>query len=373
MFLSREESDLFLTLHCALMQYVNRQLNVLDPPEALYPAFPADQRCLVVKAFLSRLDLLDSFIAANPAALSQDELEIVSGWRYLVSGRFIALRQLRKHMILVRGDESPTAYAVLGLSEPMESVIPQPLPAMIETVLLPFRGRIIYDGMVAGFDVRFGPGTRRRFEQDFRVAKARNRLLTALPKAPGSGLGGDPSLKPTPVGKPQPSLPFRQVLTQVVALTDAFCQAHLNEEYAVLCQKLAEKLAAKRPSPLLQGRPETWACGIIRTIGWVNFLGDRSQSPHLKLPVIDRAFGVAESTGQGKAKAIRQLLKIRRFDYRWIRPTQWESNLMIWTLQNSNGFMIDIRQQPLEMQRAAFKQGLIPYVPADREAAAVRE
>jgi hypothetical protein len=64
-------------------------------------------------------------------------------------------------------------------------------------------------------------------------------------------------------------------------MTDAFCQAHLNEEYAVLCRLLAEKLAAKRPSPLLRGKLETWACGIIRAVGWVNFLGDRSQSPHL--------------------------------------------------------------------------------------------
>ncbi len=103
--------------------------------------------------------------------------------------------------------------------------------------------------------------------------------------------------------KPVPAV--GQVLTQIVGLTDTFCQAHLNEEYAVLCRKLGEKLAAKRPSPLLRGKLETWACGIIRTIGWVNFLDDRSQSPHLKLPVIDRAFGVAESTGQGKAKLIR--------------------------------------------------------------------
>jgi hypothetical protein len=35
--------------------------------------------------------------------------------------------------------------------------------------------------------------------------------------------------------------------------------------------------------------------------------------------------------------------------------------------------MIDIREQPVTMQRAAFKQGLIPYVPADRAAAAVQE
>ena len=73
------------------------------------------------------------------------------------------------------------------------------------------------------------------------------------------------------------------VLELIVAMTDQFCREKLNEEYAVLCRRLAEKLARKRPSPLLGGKPETWACGIIRTIGWVNFLDDSSNKPHMKL------------------------------------------------------------------------------------------
>ena len=32
---------------------------------------------------------------------------------------------------------------------------------MIETVLLPFRDKIIYDGIVNGFNVTFGTGSRR--------------------------------------------------------------------------------------------------------------------------------------------------------------------------------------------------------------------
>ena len=79
----------------------------------------------------------------------------------------------------------------------------------------------------------------------------------------------------------------------------------------------------------------------------------------MKLPVIDQALGVAESTGQGKAKAIRQLLRIHQFDHRWTLPSRWEKNPLIWILQDANGFMIDIRQQPVAMQRAAFEQGLI--------------
>lgn len=373
MLLPAQEAALLFKLHCALMQFVNEQLKVVGVPESVtpYATLPAENRRQVVQAFVRRLDLIDAFIATNPAGLSAAELEIVSSWRHLVSGRFIALRQLKKHMVLLACHGVPTAYGLVGLVDPLERVIPNPLPAMIETVLLPFRGKISYDGIVSTLNVTFGPGSRRAFEQDFRRAKAGNRVLTSLPEPPGKEPPGDLP-EPKRVRAPRQAVASaRQVLTEVVGMTDAFCQRRLNEEYAALCQKLAEKLAGKRPSPLLRGQPATWACGILRTIGWVNFLADRSQSPHLKLPEIDRAFGVAESTGQGKAKAIRRLLKIHQFDHRWMLPSRWESDPIIWTLQDSRGFLVDIRQQPVAMQRAAFRQGLIPYVPADRAAAAV--
>jgi hypothetical protein len=155
------------------------------------------------------------------------------------------------------------------------------------------------------------------------------------------------------------------VLEVIVAMTDQFCRERLNEEYAVLCRRLAEKLARKRPSPLLSGKPNTWACGIVRTIGWVNFLDDSSGKPHLKLTAIDKSFGVGESTGQGKSKTIRTLLKIRQFDHHWTLPSRMDDSPMIWMLE-VNGLFMDIRTCPREAQEIAFEKGLIPYIPADR-------
>jgi len=373
--LAPEDARLVFKLHSVLMQFVNDQLGIVSAKGAAVPytALPDEKRHQVARAFVRRLDLIDAFIAANPANLSPEELGIVSTWRHLVSGRFIAVRQLKAHMLMLPCDGSQAAFAVKGLSEPILRVIGKPLPAMIETVLLPFRGTITYDGIVNGFNITFGPGVRKGFERSLQAAKAGNLLVTSLPATPANASRND-APRPKRVRAPgQPAPTARQLLPQIVALTDAFCQAHLNEEYRALCRKLAEKLAAKRPSPLLRGALQTWACGIIRTIGWVNFLDDRSQSPHMKLPVIDRAFGVAESTGQGKAKAIRQLLKIRQFDHRWTLPSRWESTSIIWILTDPNGFMVDIREQPPAMQRAAFRQGLIPYVPADRAATAVQQ
>jgi len=162
----------------------------------------------------------------------------------------------------------------------------------------------------------------------------------------------------------EPSIPAtaRPAYDAIVALTDAFCREHLNGEYEALCRKLAGALSRKRPSPLLGGKPTTWACGIVRTIGWVNFLDDRSQKPHMKLTAIDKAFGVGESTGQGKSMLIRKMLKIKPLDPAWSLRSQMDRNPMAWMIE-INGFIVDARHLKREYQEEALRKGLIPYIP----------
>jgi hypothetical protein len=119
------------------------------------------------------------------------------------------------------------------------------------------------------------------------------------------------------------------VLRVVVGLIDQFCKQQLNDEYAILCRQLAEKLARKRPSPLLSGSPNTWASGIVRTVGWVNFLHDKSQTPYMCLSDIDAAFGISESTGAAKLATIRKLLRIHQLDPNWTLPSRLDDNPML--------------------------------------------
>jgi hypothetical protein len=66
---------------------------------------------------------------------------------------------------------------------------------------------------------------------------------------------------------------------EITQLTDAFSQAYLNDEYTQLCRELTATLCRKRLSPLVRGKANTWACGIIHAVGMVNFLFDSSQTP----------------------------------------------------------------------------------------------
>ncbi len=148
----------------------------------------------------------------------------------------------------------------------------------------------------------------------------------------------------------------------IVAMTDPVCKEHLDDEYAQLCRELTAALCRKRPSPLSQGRVETWACGIVYALGSVNFLFDKSQTPYLSAGDLCQLFGVSKSAGSAKARAIAKMLRMGPFDPRWYRPSQLGSNPLAWMVE-VNGFIVDARYESREFQEEAFRRGLIPYVP----------
>ncbi len=170
-----------------------------------------------------------------------------------------------------------------------------------------------------------------------------------------------------PASGEEPTVPAtaRPAYDAIVAMTDAFCRERLGGEYEALCRKLAGVLARKGPAPLARGKPESWASGIVRAVGWANFLGDPSQPHHMKMTDIDAGFGVSEATGSAKLKAIRDLLGINRLDPEWTLPSRMDRNPLIWLLE-VNGLLMDIRSCPREAQVVAFEKSLIPYIPADR-------
>ena len=152
----------------------------------------------------------------------------------------------------------------------------------------------------------------------------------------------------------------------IVAITDEFAQQHLNDEYAQMIRFATAALCRKRPSPLEKGRDKTWACGITHAIGMVNFLSDSSQTPHISVKELYKAFGVSASTGQAKSKQVRDTLKMHQMDPNWSLPSRLDKNPMAWMI-SVNGFIMDARTAPRDVQEMALAKGLIPYIPGEKD------
>lgn len=151
---------------------------------------------------------------------------------------------------------------------------------------------------------------------------------------------------------------------EIVALTDSYCAAHLNDEFRDLCRTCAADACATQV-PVTSGKVAGWAAGVVYEVAFVNFLtGDPSQQFHTPPDEIAKRIGVSPATMHNKAKAIRTALDIVRTDPRYSTRRMNDKNPLNWIL-SVNGFLMDIRQAPREAQVEAFRKGLIPYIPAD--------
>lgn len=83
---------------------------------------------------------------------------------------------------------------------------------------------------------------------------------------------------------------YRERFVEIVALTNEFCDWHLNYEYKAVSRKMAASLC-QEGSPLLRGKVASWACGLMYAVGRVNFLTDPHQTPHMKAEEIAAGFG----------------------------------------------------------------------------------
>jgi len=153
----------------------------------------------------------------------------------------------------------------------------------------------------------------------------------------------------------------------VIDITDATCRDHLDEEYGRLARRLVGRLARKRPSPLMRGDSRVWAAGVLHVIGQINFLFDPTQQPHLAAAQLAAAVGTKQMTMANKAAMINRLLSIGIYEPELTRVAMLEQHPMAWIVE-LDGFLVDGRQLPDELQAEARRRGLIPDLDALRAA-----
>lgn len=201
MTLPPEEGKLFFDLMWKVQFYVNQtrgfHKNISSITE--YTNLPTEKKLKARDELWKGPELIEAYTQENPDELPPEHLEIVRRWNRHIKGSFFILRHLKKGSIFIGKDDR--VYAVHGIRDPLEEVIPSyALPQMVEAVLLPFKGRIIYDGLLQGYQIYFGGGIRSDLNRTYTVAKHKNRIITTL----------EPEL-----AAPVPATPRKSILPQL--------------------------------------------------------------------------------------------------------------------------------------------------------------
>ncbi|MFH1708302.1 MAG: hypothetical protein ABIF71_10365 [Planctomycetota bacterium] len=174
-----DDARLFFKLMCPLHVFVNNAKGVVPGVDtmAAYIKTPNASKQKMRDAMFAEPHLIDDFIAANRQNLNADESAIVAGWRHFVKGEYIVERFLARYAVFIKNTD---VYAVNGLNTPLQAMVHAPLPVSIDTVLLPFRGRIVYDGFMQDGGIRFGASICAEFREIYLAAKQNGRIIHAL-------------------------------------------------------------------------------------------------------------------------------------------------------------------------------------------------
>lgn len=205
-----EDGKLFFELMWKLQYYVNQKQgfykNISSRDE--YADLPTEKKLKARDALWEHPELIEAYVQENPDALPPEELEIVRKWKGFVKGSFFLLRHLKKGSIFI-GGEGDQVYSVQGIQDALDEMIPSyALPQMVIAILLPFKGQIIYDGLLQGYSIHIGGGIRSNLNHTYTVAKQKDRILTTL----------EPDLAPPKIIKPKKiSVPQLKELTASMA------------------------------------------------------------------------------------------------------------------------------------------------------------
>jgi hypothetical protein len=176
------DAALFIRLQVALLLYANQKLGIMpgvDSEEA-FRASSLQDKAKLRDALHANPQVIDSFVAENPAGFAPEELALVAAWKRGVVGTFYIFRYLKRYTVFLDDKTPPQAYGVLGIPRNIEDLFMLAPPIMVKTVLLPWRDKIVCDGLVLAYNLYLGAGIRGTLNRIYQRIKATTGIVETL-------------------------------------------------------------------------------------------------------------------------------------------------------------------------------------------------
>jgi hypothetical protein len=182
--LTYDECVLFYETWYKLLDYVNRKLNVVKYEFTLKYGDPHDEAKLhkIRERLWKKPDMISRFIE-DTKHLTYEEIRLLNSWeKHHIKGQFVLMKYTPWHAVLMRIEKGKDTrlYAVMGMTSSIAEAVHSRLPVMLETVLLPFENKIVYDSLLSTYPIGYGDGMINMFEEEFTKSEEKHGIITNL-------------------------------------------------------------------------------------------------------------------------------------------------------------------------------------------------
>ncbi len=127
--------------------------------------------------------------------------------------------------------------------------------------------------------------------------------------------------------------------SEIISIIQEVCKKNLNEEYLFLAENLCKEIFKLEDSKLNKGKVNSWACGIVHSIGMINGLFTNKSTIDMKASDFYKLFDVSSSTGLSKSKEVRSMINID--EEKWLISEKEDGNDKVISDSNDSCDIID--------------------------------
>jgi hypothetical protein len=160
MHLNEQDASLYTQCMNDILTFMNQKLMIIDPPFTSTTSLSHDdkkklrQRFFQTNVQYSTTEIVNAYISENLSKLNEEEMNVIRKFNEFYESQFYLVHGNEDGAFMIDiatlDTSKPLVYLVHGITESLSDVLEGIfiLPVEIETILLPFKGGIIYDGMI---------------------------------------------------------------------------------------------------------------------------------------------------------------------------------------------------------------------------------
>ena len=163
---NKKDSKQFFKLYFALLDYTNQKYKIKDKFKIYKQKDMKVEEVLPIinKFWKDKDSLIDEFCKINPYKFNDEEIDIIKEFKKGFRDIFIIVKFDPEYTMLTNSEK---AFMVKGLNENIDNIIPyESLPMLAITSLLPYKGKIVYDGIIASSSIEFDIEIKKAMEND---------------------------------------------------------------------------------------------------------------------------------------------------------------------------------------------------------------
>lgn len=171
--LSTSECMLFYETWYGLMGFINDRKKVINARiKPIYPNPLSDEQVYKVRQVLwENPALIDDYLEA--VKLPEEKTKLLKSWRdHHKKGMFFLVDYKPEYAVIIGSNEQKEdrLYGIKGISRSLADAMQRELPIQLETVLLPFKDKIIYDSFMSSMPIKFAEGAKKALREMYETS-----------------------------------------------------------------------------------------------------------------------------------------------------------------------------------------------------------